>query len=113
MGEAKRKRDAMTDVERLALDVSRKLANEGKLIAGGWAAYCVTTDLKPDNPQYDELKIAYESGAEHLFSSIMGTLDEDREPTDADMRRMDLIYAEIQDIRERVKLRVQSSKGNA
>ncbi|HEV7278426.1 MAG TPA: hypothetical protein VGN80_19265 [Devosiaceae bacterium] len=47
MGEAKRKRERMTPVEQRALDITHKLANEGKLIAGGFAAWCIHQKIYP------------------------------------------------------------------
>lgn len=45
--------------------------------------------------QLDELRCAFFAGAQHLLGSIMGTLDPGREPTERDMRRMDLIHHEL------------------
>ncbi|HEV7278427.1 MAG TPA: hypothetical protein VGN80_19270 [Devosiaceae bacterium] len=56
------------------------------------------------------------AGAEHLWSSIMATLDAGTEPTDNDMRRMDLLQAEIEAWRaEKLAAMAQSypTKGNA
>jgi hypothetical protein len=43
-----------------------------------------------------ELRMAFFGGAQHLFGSIMGILDPGEEPTEQDMRRMDLISHELE-----------------
>lgn len=96
MGEAKRKRDRMTPVEQAAADLTHKLAREGKLIEGGFAAYLMVRKVAPEDRGAWILREAYMAGAEHLWSSIMGILDPGEEPTEADMYRMDLIGAEIE-----------------
>jgi hypothetical protein len=45
--------------------------------------------------QIEEMRNSFFAGAQHLFASIMHGLDPDKEPTEADMRRMDLIDAEL------------------
>jgi hypothetical protein len=37
------------------------------------------------------MQLAFMAGAEHVWSSVINMLDPGEEPTDADMRRMDLI----------------------
>lgn len=77
--------------------LSRQLADEGKLIEAGWIALRVTTGLESaPKRQLEDMRTAYYAGAQHLFASIMAVMDEDREPTDDDMRRMDLINAELE-----------------
>jgi hypothetical protein len=104
MGEAKRKRDRLSPVEQAALDLTHKLANEGKLIESGFAAYIEVRHNGGDTPGFAlrVLRDAYMAGAEHLWSSIMATLDPGVEPTDADLRRMELIAAEIDAWREKI-----------
>lgn len=105
MGEAKRKRERLSPVEQRALDLTHKLANEGKLIAGGFAAWCLTRKVDPASADADLLLAhdAYMAGSEHLWTSIMATLDAGIEPTDADLKRMDLIHAEIEAWRTKKK----------
>lgn len=77
--------------------VSKKLADEGKIIEAGWQgfrrmAYKPTTSAH----RLSELRVAFMAGAAHLFSSMMDIMDPGREePTDDDMRRMDQINAEL------------------
>jgi hypothetical protein len=92
MGEAKRAAERAAAVE----GVTKGLANTGMLIEGGWLALkamWIPKDAPPE--QVRDLRWAFMAGAQHLFSSIMVVLDADAEPTDADMRRMDLISEEL------------------
>lgn len=97
MGEAKKRRAAMTDYEREMTDLGRKLADDGKLIDAGWVGLrkvWLPADAPPE--QVTELRKAFMAGAAHLFTSIMNVLDDDREPTEADLRRMDQIDKELE-----------------
>lgn len=103
--------------ELLAIDVSKELINQGKLIEAGFAAYRLYVMHKEAPPvQVDECRIAFMAGADHVFSSIISTLDPGAEPTDADLRRMDEIHAELERWREAIKARVAGglpTKGSA
>ena len=76
--------------------LSRELTDQGKLIEAGWIGLRLAA-IPEDAPklQLQEMRMAFFAGAQHLFGSIMAILDEDREPTDADLRRMDLIDKEL------------------
>lgn len=87
------------DIERLHAELTRMMkraADNGQLIEQGWLSLRLVA-VPPDAPQVqiDEMRQAFFAGAQHLFSSIMGILDPGSEPTDADMRRMDLIQSEL------------------
>lgn len=81
--------------------VTKQLADEGKLVEAGFAAYLITRwgpdalDKMP-SPHIGELRYAYMSGAQHLFASMMSIMDEGEEPTEADLKKMDLINAELE-----------------
>jgi hypothetical protein len=76
--------------------MTKKLADEGKLIEAGWVGLRIAADLINAPPdQLSEMRKAYMAGAQHLYSSMMTLLDEGEEPTEADMRRMALIDAEL------------------
>jgi len=76
--------------------LTRKATDNGRLIEAGWLSLRVMA-VPPDAPQVqvDEMRNAFFAGAQHLFSSIMGVMDPESEPTDADLRRMDLIASEL------------------
>lgn len=96
MGEAKRKRDRMLPVEKAAHDTLVKLANEGKIIAGGLAAYLVINEIPTNDPRVPLITDVFMSSAQHLFSSMMGTLDPSDDITPADLDRLDKIFAELE-----------------
>jgi len=76
--------------------LSRELTEKGKLIEAGWVGLRVAAiPLDAPKIQLVEMRKAFFAGAQHLFASIMTIMDEDREPTEADLRRMDLIDAEL------------------
>ena len=70
--------------------------DSGKIIELGWLSLRAQT-IPPDAPQVhlDAMRGAFFAGAQHLFASIMNTLDPDHEPTEHDMRRMDGIDKEL------------------
>jgi hypothetical protein len=99
-------------IEQAALHVTKEFTDRGKLIEAGWAAFAHLALPKDAPPvQIREMRIAFMAGAEHLFSSIINILDPGEEPTDADMRRMDLIHQELEEWRGRLSERIQPAQG--
>lgn len=98
---------------RLAL-LERELADNGKLIEAGWVGLRLAA-IPLDAPavQLDEMRSAFFAGAQHLFASIMTILEPDAEPTDADLRRMDLIHAELEAFIQSFELKHSTAKGTA
>lgn len=76
---------------------TRQLTDKGRLIEAGWQSMRLMV-LPPNAPEVQivEMRKAFFAGAQHLFASIMAVLDEDREPTPADLRRVDLIHKELE-----------------
>jgi hypothetical protein len=93
--------NAVNDAEqryRAALEtLARKLVDDGLLIEAGWIGLRRAC-LPPDTGelQLREMRMAFFAGAQHLFVSIMAILEPDAEPTDNDLRRMDLIEKELE-----------------
>ena len=78
-------------------NLEKRLIDGGKLIEAGWISLRIAAISPKAGPdQLDEMRMAFFAGAQHLFGSIMQALDEDAEPTDDDLRRMDQINAELQ-----------------
>jgi hypothetical protein len=101
-------------IEQAASDLTKELTDKGKLIEAGFAAfahYVVPKDAPP--VQLREMHLAYMAGAEHVWSSVMNMLDPGEEPTEADMRRMDLIQREIDEWRGKLSERVDPAQGRA
>lgn len=74
----------------------KKLADSGRLVEAGFIGLRIGV-IPPtaSQAQLNDMRMAYMAGAQHLFSSLMSIMDSDREPTEADMRRMTLIAAEL------------------
>ncbi len=92
----------------------RELLDTGKLIEAGWVSLrMVAVPLDAPKVQLDEMRTAFFAGAQHLFSSIMWSLEGGGDPTENDMRRMDLIDAELKKFITEFELRHGVTKGSA
>jgi len=94
--------------------LTRELVDQGKIIEAGWVGLRLAA-IPLDAPavQLNEMRMAFMAGAQHLFASIMGMLDEDAEPTDADLKRMDMIHEELEAYAKELELRIGRAKGSA
>ncbi|MGX9432410.1 MULTISPECIES: hypothetical protein [Bradyrhizobium] len=95
--------------------LSKELAEAGKLIEAGWIGYRIAV-VPPDAPlvQLEECKLAFFAGAQHLFRSLMTVFDPGgEEPTEADMRKIDLIDKELRRFAEQWELQFSKAKGSA
>jgi hypothetical protein len=92
----------------------RELADSGKLIEAGFVSLRIACDLV-DAPadQIRKMRMAFFAGAQHLFASMMIAIDSGSDPTDADMRRMDLIDRELETFIRELELRHFPTKGSA
>lgn len=77
--------------------VARRLADEGKIVEAGWHGYkrIFHRGAVPAS-RLRENRRAFLAGADHMFSSAMQIMDQNGEPTEQDMQRMDLIWKELQ-----------------
>ncbi|TYL87472.1 hypothetical protein [Bradyrhizobium cytisi] len=102
------------EIEQLAAEISKQLADEGKLIEAGWAGYRMLV-LPPDAPsiQVEECRLAFMAGSQHLFSSIMTILDPGEQETEADLRKMDLIDKELRAFGREMELKITHATGSA
>ena len=93
--------------------LSRRLADEGRLIEAGWVALRI--QAIPHNApavQLQEMRMAFMAGAQHLFGSMLGMLDPGLEETPDDMRRMDLIHKELAAFEQELRLRMTKPAGS-
>lgn len=74
----------------------KSIADNGQIIETGWLALREVSLKDAPAFQVSEMRKAFFSGAQHLFACIINTLDEGSEPTEADMRRIELIHAELE-----------------
>jgi hypothetical protein len=86
----------MTTREQALNELAKHWAEQGKLIEAGWIGMQLAC-VPPDAPQIqlDEMRMAFFAGAQHLFGSIMNIMDPEGEPTEADLRKMELIDREL------------------
>lgn len=102
----------MNTHEEVVSTVTKGLADEGKLIESG---FNVLRELMiPSNAseeQVTDMRIAYMAGAQHLWGSIMISLDPGTKETPGDLERMDKIHAELESWRQTLKLRFSTGAG--
>lgn len=93
--------------------ITRDLIDSGLLIEFGWRTLC-TTVVPPDASavQLNEMRMAFFSGALHLYSSIMSMLEPGAEPTDNDMHRFHKIDSELEKFSDELKLRITPAGGS-
>jgi hypothetical protein len=102
------------EVQDAAELLAKELSNRGCLIEAGWIIFKgMTIPPGASEIQIREMRLAFMAGAQHLFASIIGVLDPGEEPTDADLRRMDLIDRELDAFRKELELRYRPTKGRA
>jgi hypothetical protein len=79
--------------------LTKELTDRGLLIEAGWMAFrlfVIDTDEEKFTPrEIDMFRCSFFAGSQHLWASIISLLEEGTEPTDADMKRMDLINTEL------------------
>jgi hypothetical protein len=100
MGREKRANAARREaIGKVADELAGHFVDRGRVIEIGFASMIEAT--YPDwknmpKQQMKELRMAFFGGAQHLFGSIMGILDPGSEPTERDLKRMDLISHELE-----------------
>lgn len=114
MGEAKRKRERMSEKERLADDIVRSAGNAGLLVETGWQIHKgIILQIADNDPRLFDIRLAFMAGAEHVFTSLIGMMDEGDEITDGDMKKMALLDQEIGKIRAELELAFYETKGTS
>lgn len=91
--------------------IADSLIAQGKLIAGGFEIFrSVVLATHATDAQVEDLRIAWFAGAQHVFSSIMATLDEGEDATEADLQRMKNIADELDSFKHDLALRMTPTK---
>ncbi len=76
--------------------VTKRFVDEGRLIEAGWASFeLMVLPADASEVQKVEMRMAFFSGAQHLFGSILTMLEPGPDETPTDLRRMDLIDREL------------------
>lgn len=94
--------------EELAKRLTKELASQGKLVEAGWVGYHLGV-MHPNSPaiQIQECRRAFMMGAAHIFFSLMTAMDEGTEPTEGDLKKMELIQKELEVFNEEMKARAR------
>jgi hypothetical protein len=92
--------------EEMLAALTRELIDKGKLVEAGWIGLRLTA-LSPgmSQGQIAMMRDCFFAGAQHLMASVLSSLDPDEEPTDDDLRRMDMIHKELENFLEDFKKR--------
>ena len=82
--------------QQIADNLLRELSDRGQIVEGGWRGYELLTGLKNTTEvQRNECRKAWFFGAQHLFSSVIGILSPDADPTEMDLERMNKLNSEL------------------
>lgn len=96
-------------INKISQAMIKLAANQGKVLELGWFACANVFQPKPE--YVNEMRLVYYAGAQHLFASMLQFMDPDMEPTAADMKRMDMMYAELKAVEPELELRGIATKG--
>jgi hypothetical protein len=92
--------------DKMIVAVTRALVDDGKAIEAGWVGLRLTAFSSGiSQGQMGMLRDCFFAGAQHLMASITAVLDEDEEPTEDDIKRMESIDAELKAFFEDFKKR--------
>lgn len=98
-------------IDRAVEQATKALIDKGKLVEAGFAAFRIQAiPANAGQMQIEQMLLAFIAGAQHLYASIMTTLDEGAEPTDMDLRRMGLIHDELERWRPVIEAVVEQAK---
>jgi hypothetical protein len=82
-----------TDLDTLTRAVIHSYVDKGRLVEACWVAYSMK--IVPTRECHDQVRDAFFMGALHVFRFMIGMMEEDEEPTENDIRRMDNIANEL------------------
>lgn len=106
----------LSELTTLVNELTKRLIDDGKLIEAGFASLRIQA-IPKDAPdvQITEMRLAFFAGAQHLWGTVMNVLEDGAEATDNDLRRMDLIDAELRKFLVEVSQRLgrAGTKGTA
>jgi len=82
--------------ERHLKNLEQELLEKGMLMEAGWVSFRLAVGwASAPKEQLEECRNAFFAGAQHAFSSIMNVMTDDKEPTEEDYRRMQMIDDEL------------------
>jgi hypothetical protein len=91
-------------VPELVEKMTKDLVDQGKIIEAGFEAMRIVS-MHKEAPEYQirDMRMAFFAGAQHLWSSVMSILEPGAEPTEKDLKRMNLIHEELQEWVQQMK----------
>ena len=94
-----------------SLELTKGLIDQGKLIEAGFLIYdkLFLSDVSP--AARDLARVTFMAGAEHVFASIMSSLDPGDDPTPADLDRLDSIDTELKSWRNVFEAKLRGMSG--
>lgn len=97
--------------KKIVEQLTKKFVDDGKLVEAGFVALRAAF-IPSDAPesQVNDMRIAFMAGAQHLFASMMSIMEPGAEPTENDLRRMNLIFNELDRFTNEMKIHI-SPKG--
>ena len=102
----------MDQHEEIAAAINKAAVDNGKLIETGFDSLR-TLAIAKDAPQVqvDEMRLAFMAGAQHLWGAMMDFLDPGVDETPADLMRMKSIQDELDRWEQKIRLRIEPTKG--
>lgn len=78
--------------------LAKEMVETGRPVGAGFIAgrLCGFVPANATPEQLEQFRTVFMAGAQHLWGMIFAVMDEDREPTAADMRRMSIIDSELE-----------------
>lgn len=80
----------------IADNLLRELSDRGQIVEGGWKAMEILSLSGHSELQRSEMRKAFFFGAQHVFASMLNMMDDGREPTEQDLKRMTLLQDELE-----------------
>jgi hypothetical protein len=87
-------------INKVCEEIAKNMVDEGRLIEGGWRMFRVMSlPVNMPDSDYKTARLLFFAGAQHLYASIMGILEQGDEPTEKGMGRMQKIHDELEAFR--------------
>ena len=107
--------DAAVADNRHLKNMEQQLLDEGLLMEAGWVGLrrIINNHVSLSPDQLELLREAFFAGAVHVFTSVLRALDLEGEPTDADMRRMEMLDNELRKSDQELRLKYAPAEGSS
>ena len=103
----------MNKHKEIAAAITKASLNDNKLIETGFdALHAIAIAKDAHQVQVDEMRFAFMAGAQHLWGSMMNFLDPGQDETPDDLQRMQSIQDELDRWGQKIRLRIEQTKGS-